>query len=80
MAVRNLRGAESAEGEADVSDEDKAMQLPPGKTCADCVHVQRCVVFGFSWPSRTRCDFYPSRYVPLGNHPILPPAAAPRET
>jgi hypothetical protein len=39
------------------------MELPQGKTCADCMHNARCVVFGFTKPQNTRCDFAPSRFV-----------------
>jgi hypothetical protein len=43
-------------------DYDAAMRLPRGKTCDDCVHIRRCVAFGFSSPERTSCDFWPSRF------------------
>jgi len=40
------------------------MHLPEGKTCGDCVHLSRCLAFGFTRsPERTSCDFYPRRFV-----------------
>ena len=67
---------------------DPSMQLPPGKTCADCAHVERCITFGFSKRSATNCDFAPSRFVerprapePRGGgyvSPLWPPPGDPR--
>lgn len=38
------------------------MNLPEGKTCADCVHVRRCTgIFGVS-PLDEGCDFFPVRF------------------
>lgn len=51
------------------------MQLPKGKTCADCFHVERCVAFGFTQPTRTMCDFFPSRFMA---RPVRNPADAQR--
>lgn len=42
---------------------DQDMQLPPGKTCGDCVHLRRCVTFGFTKILSTHCDFAPSRFL-----------------
>ena len=39
------------------------MLLPPGKTCADCKHVHRCIAFGVTRPERETCDFGPSRFI-----------------
>lgn len=40
-----------------------AMMLPEGKTCADCVHIRRCTMFGFTpTPEETMCSFGPSRF------------------
>jgi hypothetical protein len=41
---------------------DTCMHLPAGKTCGDCVHLRRCVAFGFT-DSETAdsCDFFPRR-------------------
>jgi hypothetical protein len=38
------------------------MELPHGTTCGDCVHVKRCLAFGFT-PKKeeTVCSFYPRR-------------------
>ena len=41
-----------------------SMKLPEGKTCADCVHIKRCLAFGYSWADRKQCDFYPNRFQP----------------
>ncbi|OWV30168.1 hypothetical protein [Halomonas campaniensis] len=38
------------------------MDLPTGKTCADCVHCRRCTqIFGHI-PADEVCDFSPSRF------------------
>jgi len=41
---------------------DAEMELPEGKTCADCRHIKRCAAFGYSKPESTSCDFWPRRY------------------
>lgn len=39
------------------------MKLPEGKTCADCVHADRCeALFGAVRRGFTSCDFWPSRF------------------
>lgn len=39
------------------------MTLPEGKTCGDCIHLQRCQgLFGCP-PDRKTCDFFPRRFV-----------------
>lgn len=39
---------------------EHSMKLPDGKTCADCAHVYRCTIFGFTDnASNTVCDFAP---------------------
>lgn len=38
------------------------MQLPPGKTCADCVHTARCCAMFGHVPEDTYCDWWPSKY------------------
>lgn len=50
---------------------ERDLRLPPKKTCADCAHIRRCSAFGFSWPERNECDFWPVRF--------RPPAAPPPE-
>lgn len=41
----------------------REMKLPAGKTCGDCVHVARCMAFGFTKSiDRTTCDFHPNRF------------------
>lgn len=43
-------------------DYDAEMQLPPGKTCVDCIHFRRCnLIFGHV-ATDTRCDWHPSRF------------------
>lgn len=43
--------------------ESLAMELPAGKTCADCAHCKRCCsIFGHI-PADEVCDWYPSRFV-----------------
>jgi hypothetical protein len=41
-----------------------AMNLPPGKTCADCVHFRRCTMMFGHIPADEVCDWYPSRFHP----------------
>lgn len=41
---------------------DPDMQLPPGKTCFDCRHYTRCTWLISTAPSRTSCDWAPSRF------------------
>ena len=47
---------------------DKAsneMNLPEGKTCADCAHCYRCCsIFGHI-PAEQVCDWHPSRFTPV---------------
>jgi hypothetical protein len=38
------------------------MQLPTGKTCADCGHFKRCAWLISCAPTNTRCDWAPSRF------------------
>lgn len=38
------------------------MALPAGKTCDDCVHLLRCLSFGFTKQHAVRCDFSPSLF------------------
>jgi hypothetical protein len=41
--------------------------LPQGKTCAQCVHVVRCVVLFGAKHTNTTCDFAPSRFQERGS-------------
>lgn len=52
------------------------MDLPPGKTCADCVHCRRCTLIFGHIPEDERCDWAPSRFraLPDGLPSIAPPA------
>lgn len=40
----------------------QCMELPEGKTCADCVHVMRCTIMFGANPENTSCDFEPIRF------------------
>lgn len=55
-----------------MSIEDKAMQLPEGKTCADCYFYPKCSRMYGATEVRTDCDFFPSRFHersrPVGEH------------
>lgn len=43
--------------------ETLAMNLPAGKTCADCAHCRRCCSIYGHIPADEVCDWYPSRFV-----------------
>ncbi|HTK34589.1 MAG TPA: hypothetical protein VL358_04775 [Caulobacteraceae bacterium] len=44
---------------------DAEMRLPPGKTCADCVHGPRCeALFAAVRRKQASCDWWPSRFRP----------------
>ncbi len=45
-------------------DYEKDMQLPAGKTCADCYAVRFCVGIGCTKPDATKCDYHPNRFHP----------------
>jgi len=36
--------------------------IPNNLTCANCVHIDKCLRMGFSWAERKECDFGPSRF------------------
>lgn len=38
------------------------MDLPAGKTCADCTHCRRCTVMFGHIPADESCDWSPSRF------------------
>lgn len=40
----------------------KAMDLPPGKTCNDCKHCNKCCVIFGHIPEDEVCDWSPSRF------------------
>lgn len=48
----------------DRCDTDTCMELPGGKTCGDCIHIERCCVMFGHVPEDTNCDFFPRRFVP----------------
>jgi hypothetical protein len=41
---------------------ETCMDLPDGKTCADCRHVKHCVAMYDVKPENTWCDFHPRRF------------------
>jgi hypothetical protein len=49
--------------------EHKAMDLPEGKTCADCAHCRRCTAMFGHIPQDEVCDWYPSRFQPKAAKP-----------
>lgn len=44
--------------------EHREMELPEGKTCADCVHTRRCCLMFGHIPEDEVCDWHPSRFTP----------------
>ncbi len=40
----------------------QCMKLPEGKTCNDCIHVERCTTMFGSKRGDTSCGFEPIRY------------------
>jgi hypothetical protein len=42
--------------------QDDQMKLPTGKTCQDCLHLQRCVSMFAGNPASRTCEFWPSRF------------------
>lgn len=44
------------------SKEDREMNLPEGKTCADCVQCRRCCAMFGHIPTDEVCDWHPSRF------------------
>jgi hypothetical protein len=46
------------------NDRDR-MNLPEGKTCADCGHCRRCCLIFGHIPQDEVCDWAPSRFVPI---------------
>jgi len=43
---------------------EEASWLPPGKTCADCRHLDLCVAVFAGNPIHNACDWSPSRFAP----------------
>ncbi len=41
----------------------QCMRLPDGKTCGDCVHVEKCVAMCGARRENTSCGFEPVRFV-----------------
>mgnify|MGYP000211005481 CR=1 FL=1 len=44
---------------------DNEMNLPDGKTCADCRHCQHCCDIYGRIPEDQVCDWHPSRFTPI---------------
>lgn len=50
------------------------MDLPRGRTCADCFHINRCTLLGYtSSPHNTWCDFLPVRFHEMRPTPTQKP-------
>ncbi len=43
-----------------------SMDLPEGKTCADCQHIRFCTAFIGDVAANTECDWFPVRFYPKG--------------
>lgn len=41
---------------------ETCMELPQGKTCADCVRINYCISLGVTDTARTSCDWFPRRF------------------
>ena len=48
-------------------------KLPAGKSCNDCVHIDRCYFLVGVAPTDTRCDFDPSRFQQIPTPPLACP-------
>lgn len=44
------------------ADNADSMNLPEGKTCADCAHCRRCCSMFGHIPADESCDWSPSRF------------------
>lgn len=40
----------------------QCMDLPEGKTCADCMHLEKCVTMFHGNPGSKMCGFEPIRF------------------
>lgn len=40
----------------------QCMNLPEGKTCADCMHIKKCVLLFHGNPENRSCGFEPIRF------------------
>lgn len=40
----------------------QCMDLPDGKTCADCLHAERCIEMFGATPDKTKCGWEPIRF------------------
>ncbi len=38
------------------------MELPKGKTCADCIHVRRCTLMFGAEAGNDYCGFHPRKF------------------
>ncbi len=45
--------------------QSREMNLPEGKTCADCAHCRRCCAIFGHIPADEVCDWHPSRFTPI---------------
>lgn len=39
------------------------MRLPKGKTCNDCVHLERCMLIFGAKPLDQTCNFFPRKFL-----------------
>ncbi len=59
---RSMHTGEELLCRSDARSTYKTLNLPEGKTCADCVHTTRCCsIFGHV-PADETCDFFPIRF------------------
>ena len=42
------------------------MNLPTGKTCGDCAHIERCAFLHGAEEADEKCDFSPNCFLPAG--------------
>ena len=61
------REAHSLQRAGSPSPEQRAMELPPGKTCDSCFAFRFCIGIGCTWSGRTSCDYFPNRYREMEN-------------
>lgn len=47
---------------AESTSSDNSMRLPPGKTCRDCAHFNKCAWLINCKPTNKTCDWAPSRF------------------
>ncbi len=58
----------------------QSMNLPNSLTCADCVHVRRCVMIFGQLPEDECCQFFPVRFYPANIQGAATPVRHETET